>query len=411
MARLPGYEAADLFRKRCLMMGSSLLSPTVHCWTPDNLMSLWDAFMGHPDEGDRSFLEKLHDQLNQAPTELHRVAADLLAFYHLFPLGTSRERKLKDVREVISWKLESEPAEMSLLDAAFAKSIGRAGMPYMRRRPEQVSYFLQFARQLYLEKVDPSNVEECRSLADRVQSQIKYSTPSRHILLHLLFPDEFERIASGNHKTDIVTAFREYAEGESDVDLALKKIRAALSAKYGRGNLDFYDEDIKAQWYTPAEDDGPVPQAQKVKRWIEKTIVRGRPDRESGEFAIGKALWSPHRGKGGADIYRFMREVAAGDVVLHLTDNEGFSGISRAASGVTDFNGVSGTEWGEGPSYLIPLKNFQRLEPPLSRDLFFASPFKERLTALIDAGQKNLFYSHEPTLNRSPWDARAQYRA
>ena len=64
-----------------------------------------------------------------------------------------------------------------------------------------------------------------------------------------------------------------------------------------------------------------------------------------------------------------MRDVNPGDVILHLTDNEGFTGISTAASRAEDFNGQAGTEWGEGPSYLIRLENFQNLLPALSRSI------------------------------------------
>lgn len=33
--------------------------------------------------------------------------------------------------------------------------------------------------------------------------------------------------------------------------------------------------------------------------WVEKTIVKGRPDRETGEYSLGKALWSPQQKRGG----------------------------------------------------------------------------------------------------------------
>jgi hypothetical protein len=33
--------------------------------------------------------------------------------------------------------------------------------------------------------------------------------------------------------------------------------------------------------------------------WIEKTIVSGRPDRATGPYALGTALWSPQKAKGG----------------------------------------------------------------------------------------------------------------
>jgi hypothetical protein len=62
--------------------------------------------------------------------------------------------------------------------------------------------------------------------------------------------------------------------------------------------------------------------------WIEKTIIRNRPDRIEGERARGKALWSPKRDKRGADIYGNMRQVTHGDIIIHLIDNLEFSGVS-----------------------------------------------------------------------------------
>jgi len=46
--------------------------------------------------------------------------------------------------------------------------------------------------------------------------------------------------------------------------------------------------------------------------WLEKTLVKGRPDKEQGDLALGKALWSPKTSKDGGDIYRAMRDVRLG---------------------------------------------------------------------------------------------------
>jgi hypothetical protein len=51
------YEVADLFRQRCLIDGVSLLWPNHKAWTLENLDALWDAFIGQPDQGKRSFME------------------------------------------------------------------------------------------------------------------------------------------------------------------------------------------------------------------------------------------------------------------------------------------------------------------------------------------------------------------
>ncbi len=96
---------------------------------------------------------------------------------------------------------------------------------------------------------------------------------------------------------------------------------------------------------------------QNHKIWIEKTIVKNRVDRSSGPYALGTRLWTPIRDRRGADIYSLMRDVRKDDVVLHLTDNIGFSGVSRVAQTFIEGKGVEGSEW-EGEAYVVELKDF-----------------------------------------------------
>jgi hypothetical protein len=148
---------------------------------------------------------------------------------------------------------------------------------------------------------------------------------------------------------------------------------------------------------------GQVSVSREPRVWIEKTNFANRADRPSGDAAIGQMLWSPQKSKTGADIYRFMRDVVAGDIVLHLTDNEAFSGISEAAGRAQDFPGEDGSVWGAEPSQRVPLTGFSELEPSLHRDVFFSSPFRERLVSLIASGQKNLFYNSAGGFNQGAY--------
>jgi hypothetical protein len=111
---------ADLFRQRCLVEGRSLLWSQHSAWTIENISALWDAFIGHPDTGKRSFFEKWHDQLSELPKDVHRVAADVIAFYHLFPSNVGRESKLADVKRVVNWKLAQEQPDLEFLEQAYA---------------------------------------------------------------------------------------------------------------------------------------------------------------------------------------------------------------------------------------------------------------------------------------------------
>lgn len=138
--------------------------------------------------------------------------------------------------------------------------------------------------------------------------------------------------------------------------------------------------------------------------WIEKTLVSGRADREKGDHAIGKAIWSPQKSKNGGDIYANMRRVEPGDVILHLTDNRGFTGVSIATERAdTSFQGVAGSEW-EGPCYRVSLRDYVELDPPLSRDqLLKAEPFAAELSELVESGAKGLFFNRKLELNQGAY--------
>ena len=94
--------------------------------------------------------------------------------------------------------------------------------------------------------------------------------------------------------------------------------------------------------------------------FVEKCIVEGRPDRQSGEHALGKALWSPTRRIDGADIYHMMRQVQPGDKILHLVDNRAIAGVSIAVDVARpNFVGIKGSDWAGQPSYRVALENYE----------------------------------------------------
>ena len=65
---------------------------------------------------------------------------------------------------------------------------------------------------------------------------------------------------------------------------------------------------------------------------------------QQGDYALGKALWSPKRDRSGGDVYWAMRQVQPGDVVIHLVDQGNIAGVS-IASGYPDihFQGLPNT--------------------------------------------------------------------
>jgi hypothetical protein len=121
--------------------------------------------------------------------------------------------------------------------------------------------------------------------------------------------------------------------------------------------------------------------------WMEKTLVKGAPERQIGVTSMGRALVSPTRGEGNRDIYKLMREVLPGDIVLHLVDNKGICGLSVVQSPYQ----IAKTPFAE--RYVVPLRDYTPLQPPLSRTVFFSEPFGSRLQALLESGVYPAFFT------------------
>jgi MoxR-like ATPase len=140
--------------------------------------------------------------------------------------------------------------------------------------------------------------------------------------------------------------------------------------------------------------------------WIEKTIIRDRPDRQEGPYRLGETLWSPQRSSSGGDIYANMRDLTPGDVVLHLTNNKAVSGVSIVAERADEnFRGPPGTDWAGRSCYRVPLRDFQPIDPPLLREWFLGdSQFSEELRAIAQQPRgRGLFYNDKLDLNQGAY--------
>jgi hypothetical protein len=135
--------------------------------------------------------------------------------------------------------------------------------------------------------------------------------------------------------------------------------------------------------------------------WIEKVLVEGRPDRQHGEYALGRAIWSPKRSRSDADDYWAMREVQPGDYIIHLVDNREIAGVSKAESYADlEFQGLPDTAWAGMDGYLVRLTDYRQCEPPLNRSAFLGNPAFGPELRKIRAANKHLFYDRDLNLNQ-----------
>jgi len=250
------YQAADLFRSKCLLGDGSLLFADAAVWRPDLLDRIHKAFVATPDEGDRTFIAKFKDQVGQAGQEVVRLAAEILCVYFLFPSNVGGARKRQVVSEVLGWVGDTLP-ETHLISGAFAHGIGSGGQGYNTRRPFEIAFLIDLViawKKLPTEQqasiaADPWLFKD---LVDSVEDA--ESKQLRHMLLHLLFPDHFERIASGNHKRRVLKSFSGLVASEpEDEDRAILAVRHELEKLFPNKRLDFYWSPLVEAWYDDSE--------------------------------------------------------------------------------------------------------------------------------------------------------------
>lgn len=256
-------DAAVRFRDRCLLADGSLLFDDAQLWTTTNLQELHKPIVVELDESDRSFDDKFEDQIAPVSKDAKRLAADIMAVYLLFPSNIGGPKK----REIISWILDlsGDPdafPETHPVSLAFATGIGGCGQGYNTRRHFEIGFLIEFGlawKKLSIEQAEEKLSDPWKFMEFLDDVEGAESAQGRHALLYLLFPDNFERIASGSHKRQINETFGELA-GPAAANLGLDRrlyaVRQQLERLLSKKELDFYWKPLREAWYSEWDEAG-----------------------------------------------------------------------------------------------------------------------------------------------------------
>ncbi len=251
-------SAVEQWKSRCLL-GSGSVFGEGELWTLANLENMDRYFVRGPDLGQGDFFTKLRGQLAPAPPETNRLAAEMLWLMYLFPTDVGGEKKRLHVRMVWGWSGEELAPRSDELEEALDRGIGSTGTGYHTHKWRELAFLVALtiawrglppdeARRLV---GDPWRLAEW--MEGRPESK---GRQLRHILLHLLHPQEFERISSGRNKREMVSSLADkYLPGRTAIDLrnrievdrALFDIRRAMEAESG-SSMDFYDAEVRPLW-------------------------------------------------------------------------------------------------------------------------------------------------------------------
>lgn len=328
----PIYDAAARWRDRCLLGDGSLFGNGV-LWTLTNLHTIHTVFVDAPVEVGGTFMQRFKDQIRPAGPEICRLAAEVLYVYFLFPSNVSADLKKGRVTEVLSWAGAAFPTEEPLADA-LEHGIGSGGQGYNTNRPREIAFLIQFAmawKGLTEDdrKVPASDPWEFMRVVDDVdEADVRQG---RHMLLHLLFPDDFERIATREHKRRVVVAFESMLIGKDivseDIDQRLLALRQELLVLLGnprnpidpRG-IDFYRSPLVEVWNDAGESgEGAAPMD--ALRHKKQVILYGPPGtgktfraKRVSDRLIRSALLAKH----GAKAY--FEKVKPGEIESEIRD-------------------------------------------------------------------------------------------
>ena len=160
------------------------------------------------------------------------------------------------------------------------------GIGFNTRRDVQVAYLIDFVRRLKALPVEEREalLDDAWALRDFADDTDEPVREMRHVLLHLLRPDEFERISSGTHKREIASAFVGLLDDDApdDVDERLFAIRGRLESYLPKGNtkkgvVDFYWPPLHGVWESTAGDEGDGTGDLEALTWKGQLVLYGPP--------------------------------------------------------------------------------------------------------------------------------------
>ena len=256
-------DAAQTWANSCLLSDKSVFTENA-LWTTETLDEFSALFTDNPNlEKDLDFIQKLEKQLGGGSSEVKQLAAELLWLLFLFPTRFSAEKKAATISKVWQWSGLSAPSP-SIVEIAYEPGIGFPGTAFNTQRWRELNFLLLLV--IEFKKLEISErkrlLAEPWSFADWLETvDDSDKRQMRHILLHLLFPDHFERIATLSHKQKIVSALTDSEQIEipdfnadftlskrAKLDWDLQAIKSHFSQKTGRNDLDFYDAPLASLW-------------------------------------------------------------------------------------------------------------------------------------------------------------------
>ena len=310
------YPEIERWCQRCFVGDGSILSGKPQLWTAELFQELKRNFVENPDEGGDSFYTKLEGQLRPGSAASKQLMAEILWLVLIFSSNITAQKKRQSVIQVWNWSGEAIDDHQTALSDIVLGGIGSTGMGFNNHRWRELNFVIHALidvkgrPETERSKIASSPEEFCAWLDLQVDASARQL---RHILPHLLFPDNLERISSGEDKRRIIAAFHPTRLSSdmrrltnAQLDKELESIRHELEAQT-QGPIDFYMPEVKAKWKPAKEidDDGDreaAPIAAIKHASLSAEVARDIIDRQLGAPINLTKKFGVWKTKGGRDL-------------------------------------------------------------------------------------------------------------
>jgi 5-methylcytosine-specific restriction protein B len=250
-------EAAEHMREHGFISDKSIFTEK-KLWKFENFQSLERYFVDRPDAGEGTFFEKLSVQLDPTDAEVKQLASELLWVMFLCPSNIGVSKKKEGILSI--WSLSEEPFPKDtkwILDEVL-NGVGSAGTGFNTNRWRELTFFIRIMKSF--KKQEHSKRSALLNDAWEFAGWLEQipecnSRQFRHMILFLLFPDNFERIFGGSHRRKIMSAFagRTTSQIKRMTALEIDRKLASIRKKYEQENetkeIDFYTTPLRELWF------------------------------------------------------------------------------------------------------------------------------------------------------------------
>ena len=251
------YEVFSEFMDRCLLNDQSLIWPDNNAWTLENLRKIKTNFIDNSIDGGK-FWNKLFKQFSDLNDDCWRILADAFFIYTLPSTYMKPEKKYEYIKKVTEKRnLELPDFDNDRWDA-LNEGFSRTAVQY-HQKYKQLWLLIRFAILVKEQEDRDSFLNNDLIVRDKLFELVKNTNSTDrsygmlNAILHLGYPEKYERMLNLGHKKKIIEHYSGKIENELNdtlnIDQKLYAIRKEFEEEeYQNKEFDFYFPQIKEQW-------------------------------------------------------------------------------------------------------------------------------------------------------------------